>query len=198
MADIDYKPEGSVGHSLSSLASGLWNEISSVPSNVWNHYKENTGTALLETLCPPLLIVDAEVRAHEKNSNDTPLTPAANSMKNMIEDSILHGNTSQLKDLMVLHSGDPNALDRIMHDAQKDLEQYGVKLDYKVDDSGKGQLHLGTATHFMNTSSDGTQTFGDVRNGNEVAATNSTTADNALHSIAQDAQQYTQQRFRNQ
>lgn len=199
MGDISYKPEGSITHSISSLASGLWNEISSVPSNVYNHFKDHTGAAIAETLfCPPLLLVDSEVRAHENKDVSAPLQPAANSMKNMIEDSILHGNSNQLKDLMVLHSGDPHALDMIMKHAQQEMQQYGVKLDYSVDSSGKGQLKLATDKHSITTSSDGTQTFTDIKNGVETPSSNGTTADRALKSVAQDAQQFIQTRFRNQ
>jgi hypothetical protein len=47
----------------------------------------------------------------------------------------------------------------------------------------------------MTISTDGTQTFGDVKNGTETPANSHATADSYMRYISADAQQYSQQRF---
>jgi len=197
VADINYKPEGSVGHSVSSFFGGIWNEIASTPGNIVQHFKDHPLTAIAETFLPPLLIIDADVRASD-NIN-APLSKNECAVKKMVEDSILKGNSTQLHDLMVMHAGDPAALDRIMTQATLELAQFGVKADWTHTADGKGNLHIATGRHFMNISTDGTQTFGDIRNGTETPAraNSGATADQYMHSISQDAQQYAQQRFQN-
>jgi hypothetical protein len=117
----------------------------------------------------------------------------------MVEDSVLKGNTSQLHDLLLMHAGDPHAIDRIMNQAQTDLAQFGVKMSYQVDASGKGQLRVQTDSSYVTMSTDGTQPIGcgDIKNGKDVPSTNknSNAADSYLRKIASDAQQYTQKRF---
>lgn len=192
MADINYKPEGSVGHSVSEFFGGIWDEIKATPGNIAQHYKDHTLTAIAETFLPPLLILDADVRAND-NAN-APLSTQENSVKNMIEDSILKGNTSQLHDMIMMHSGDPTQLNRIMTQATQDLAQLGVKADWQVND-GKGQLHLSTDRHFMNVTTDGNTTFGDIRNGKETPASQGQTVDTYSRYIASDSQQAIQKRF---
>jgi hypothetical protein len=192
VTDINYKPEGSVGHSISSFVGGIWNEIASTPGNIVQHFKDHTLAAICETVLPPLLIIDADVRAYD-NVN-APLSNNENAVKNMVEDSILKGNTTQLHDLMVMHSGDPTALDRIMTQATLDLAQYGVTANWQ-DAGGTGNLHISTGKHFMNVDTTGTETFGDIKGTTETPASKGANADSYMRSISADAQQYSQQRF---
>jgi hypothetical protein len=193
MGDVSYKSEGSWTDSISSFVSGAWDEVSSIPGNVIKHYRDNPVTAIVETLLPPLLIIDAEVRAH--NEENGPLNDSGKAVKKMFEDSILKGNTSTLNDLMIMHSGDPTALNKIMKDVEKDLEQFGVKLEYTVDDAGKGQLKIKSDRNYVNMSTDGTKTFGEIRDGNEQPARQGSDPEQAMRGIASDAQQYVQKRF---
>ncbi|HEY9715013.1 MAG TPA: hypothetical protein V6C72_16205, partial [Chroococcales cyanobacterium] len=77
----------------------------------------------------------------------------------------------------------------------KDLTQFGLNVNYNVDADGHGHLRVASGKHFVTTDSDGTQTFGDIKNGQDVKAPNGANVQQYLQNLSRDAQQYAQQRF---